>query len=397
MKKRFQRVPGDVSRVVVGAFEALESRTYLTAAPTASIDAVQPPGTSQATVYDFSVTYSDPVAVDATTLGNGNLVVTFPNDSQSEAATLVSTDLTDGPVVDATYQISFGSGLSATNDGNYQVSINADSVSDTIGNPVPAGNIGSFTLSVEPVAPTGDFAVSAPSGKFAAAVLSGSTQKGGAAVVVTYNGTAVVKNALVTTTLYASATQIVDDSAVQIGKSVAKKVGKLKPGATFHIHFAPFAYPDTAGTDYLVSNVALNGTLDSYDGATSTPINVQPAFVDAAALAAVPAKTTLVAGKKTSAMFTIENIGNAAIAGPATIDVGVVAAGSAAGTTPTWLVSGIPVALHLKAGQTKKLRVNFTPATLPASGSYNLAVQINVSGDADTSNDTVFSSAVITI
>jgi hypothetical protein len=250
------------------------------------------------------------------------------------------------------------------------------------------------------IAPTGDFAVSAPSGAFPATVVGGSTQKGGATVTITYNGLATVNHAVVTTTLYASATQIHDDSAVQVGKAVTVRIGKLKPGAHYKIHFAPFAYPQSPVADYLVSDVALNGTLDSYDAATPTPINVQAAFIDADAIAAVPAKTTLVARKRTSALFTIENIGNVAITGVAsraTVDVGVVPAGSPAGTTPTSIALAIPVTLHLKAGQSGRIRVYFTPTTLPAAGLYDLALQINVAGDTVTGNDIVFSTALITI
>jgi len=149
--------------------------------------------------------------------------------------------------------------------------------------------------------------------------------------------------------------------------------------------------------DYLVSDVALNGALDSYDGATAAPINVQAAFIDADALAAVPVRTTLVEHKKASAFFTIENLGNIAITGRATVDAGVVPAGSPEGTTPTSIALAIPITLHLNAGETKKVRVNFTPTTLPATGSYDLALQINVAGDTVASNDTVFSTALVTI
>jgi len=490
-----------------------------TTPPTATIDPTQPPGSNQSRMSDFFITYTDPVAVDAATLGNGNLVVTFPNGSQSEAATLVSTGLTDGPVVHAEYQITFAQDLTTANNGVYEVSLNAgsvkdtaglaaaagsigtftltvtnpdviaptgmvdasqatpdvfsttydftvtyaddvavepdtlgdsnltvtypdgtqhaatfvsqtnpsptsidatyqiafpsdigsadigtygvtiaaDSVTDTSGNPVPAGNIGSFPISFGEVAPTGDFAVSAPTGTFAASVVSGSTQKGGATVVITYNGAATVTNAVVTTTLYTSATQIHDASAAQVGKAVTKRVGKLKPGTHWKIHFAPFAYPEAAGAEYLVSDVALNGVLDSYDGATPSPIDVQGPFVDADALAAVPSTATLVARKRASAVFTIENIGNIPIASRATVDVGVVPAGSPAGTAPTSIALAVPVTLHLNAGQTTKVRVSFTPTALPAAGSYDLAMQITAAGDTVTSNDTVFSTALITI
>ena len=228
--------------------------------------------------------------------------------------------------------------------------------------------------------------------------MSGSTQKGGAAiVVVNYNGAATVKSAVVTTTLYASATQLHDATAVQVGRAVTERFAKLKKGTNLRIHFALFAYPATAGAEYLVADVALNGTLDSYDGATSTPINVQAAFVDADALAAVPATATLVARRRTSALLTVENIGNIAIAGRATIDVGVVPAGAPGGTTPTSIAVATPVRVLLKPGQTGRVRVTFTPTTLPAAGSYDLALQIDVAGDTVISNDTVFSTALITI
>jgi hypothetical protein len=209
-----------------------------------------------------------------------------------------------------------------------------------------------------------------------------------------------VKNAIITTSLYASPTQIHDGSAVQVGRAVTQRIGKLKPGRTLRIHFAPFAYPTTPVADYLVSDVALNGTLDSYDGSTSTPINVQAPFIDADALVATPTKTTLVAHKRTSAFFTIENIGNVAITGlasRATVDVGVVPAGSPAGTAQASIALPIPIALHLKPGQTGKVRVNFIPTTLPTSGAYDLVLEINLAGDTVLSNDTIFSIAPITI
>jgi hypothetical protein len=265
---------------------------------------------------------------------------------------------------------------------------------------------GSVVESLEPrgylsgvpfIPPTGDFAVSSPAGKFPASVVAGSKQKGVTTVVITYNGVATVKNAVVKTTLYASETQFDDASAVQLGKAVTLRIGKLKPGRTLKIHFASFKYPQSPGADYLVSDVALNGTLDSYDGATATPINVLAPFIDADALTAVPAKTKLVVHKKASALFTIENIGDIAISKHATIDVGVVPAGSPPGTTPTFIAPAIPFTLHLNPGQKVKVHVKFRPTTLPAAGSYDLALQINVAGDTDTSNDIVFSTAPITI
>jgi hypothetical protein len=93
------------------------------------------------------VTYTDTQQINTSTLGNGNLTVTFPN-GVSEGATLISTDLPDAASVDATYQINFGTNLTPADDGNYAVDINASSVTNTGGIAVPAGSIGSFSLTV---------------------------------------------------------------------------------------------------------------------------------------------------------------------------------------------------------------------------------------------------------
>ena len=49
-----------------------------TTPPTASVDASQAQASSESTVYDFTVTYTDSKQVDAQTLGDDDLVVTAP-------------------------------------------------------------------------------------------------------------------------------------------------------------------------------------------------------------------------------------------------------------------------------------------------------------------------------
>jgi hypothetical protein len=115
--------------------------------PAGNVDYTQAPENGQSKTYAFTVTYTDPVGIDASTIGNANLVVTFPNDTQSQAAALTSTGLTNGPSVQATYQISFSSNLSGADDGTYQVTLNANSIKNTAGKAAYPGNIGSFTLS----------------------------------------------------------------------------------------------------------------------------------------------------------------------------------------------------------------------------------------------------------
>ena len=152
-------------------------------------------------------------------------------------------------------------------------------------------------------------------------------------VTVRYNGAAVVSKAVVTITLYTSSTHYHDSSAVVAGVAITKKFGKLKPGQSFKVNFKPFLYPGTAGSYFLVSDVALAAPPDSSDGSSTSPITVAAAFVDANAVAAAPVKTTLAAGVKASAFLTIQNVGNVTYSGPATVDVSVIPAGGGLATS----------------------------------------------------------------
>jgi hypothetical protein len=115
--------------------------------PAGNVDSTQAAENDQSKTYAFTVTYTDPAGINASTIGNSNLVVTFPNNTQTQAATLVSTGLANGSSVQATYQISFASNLSSSDDGSYQVVLNANTVKNIAGKAVYSGNVGSFTLS----------------------------------------------------------------------------------------------------------------------------------------------------------------------------------------------------------------------------------------------------------
>ncbi len=371
--------------------------TVDTTSPTAAVDATQVPGSTQASVYDFTVTYTDNIAVNAATLGNGNLTVTLP-DTTTQAATLVSTGLASAGTVQATYQITFPANLTTANNGTYTVLMNANSVTDTSGNAVAAGNIGTFALAVSPSqpppgtpAPTGDFTVGNPTGKIPVSVVTGSKQKSPITVTVT-NGTAGPLTGPVTVTLYISSTTIHDGTAVQVAQ-MTHKVKKLKSGKGFKVTFGKrFIYP-TAGTVFLVADAAFGGKLDSTDGASSA-ITVAQAFVDAKAISAIPAKSTLVANKKVTVNFTIQNIGNVPYAGPATVDVVAV---PTAGGTSTTLATAVPIHLNIKNNGTKKIPVKFLPLTLPATGSYNLMLTIHLPGDTSSANDVVTTAVAVTV
>jgi hypothetical protein len=109
---------------------------------------------SGATVYTFTVTYTDNVAVKVSTLDNQDVQVTGPN-SFSQIATLVSVDQnTDGTPRTATYQITPPGGSWDTADnGTYTVSVQATQVSDTTDHFMPSASLGDFAVNVAPNAP----------------------------------------------------------------------------------------------------------------------------------------------------------------------------------------------------------------------------------------------------
>ena len=111
--------------------------------PTAELTGPPPldPGTSSA--VPFTVTYSDNVSINASTLDNNNLVVTGPG-GYSQTATLVSTHLLDSAKLSAVYSVP-----APSVDGSYTISTGADAVMDVSSNPLPAGVVGAFPVQIQ--------------------------------------------------------------------------------------------------------------------------------------------------------------------------------------------------------------------------------------------------------
>jgi hypothetical protein len=104
------------------------------------------------TTHTFTVTYTDDVAVDVSSLGTGDVRVSGPN-WYSQVATFVGVNSsTNGTPRVATYRVTAPSGgwTSAAN-GTYTVSLVASQVRDTAGTYAAAATLGSFQVSV-PVA-----------------------------------------------------------------------------------------------------------------------------------------------------------------------------------------------------------------------------------------------------
>ncbi|MBD2312675.1 carbohydrate-binding protein [Desertifilum sp. FACHB-1129] len=105
--------------------------------------------------YTFSVTYSDDVAIAATTLDSSDVRVIGP-DGFSQLASLVSVNSSqNGTPRVATYRITPPGGSWAFADnGTYSIVMEANQVSDTSNNFVAAGELGSFTVNIASPPPT---------------------------------------------------------------------------------------------------------------------------------------------------------------------------------------------------------------------------------------------------
>jgi len=101
--------------------------------------------------HTISVTYSDNVAVDVSSLDSSDIFVTGLN-GYNEYATFVSVDTdADGSPRTATYAIHPpGTTWNLPDNGTYTVSIVGSQVSDTGGNHVVAGQLGTLTVDIAP-------------------------------------------------------------------------------------------------------------------------------------------------------------------------------------------------------------------------------------------------------
>lgn len=112
------------------------------------------PLVSLAKTIQFSVTYSDNVALDASTLSSTNVRVTGPG-GFSQLATLVSVSMNragiNGTPRTVVYSITPTIGrVDVEADGTYTAALVAGSIKDTKGNAVAAATLGTFKIAVQP-------------------------------------------------------------------------------------------------------------------------------------------------------------------------------------------------------------------------------------------------------
>ena len=136
--------------------------------PTAAINNLVA-ATQGSPTYDFSVLYTDDIAIKAVSIDNQDILVTGSGNF-SQLATLVTLLLSpDTNTLTAFYRFTAPGGLwDEADDGNYTFSLQANQVSDTNGNLAGAKTLGSLGVSFTPIALTGTDAaeaLTAPDGR----------------------------------------------------------------------------------------------------------------------------------------------------------------------------------------------------------------------------------------
>jgi hypothetical protein len=143
--------PG-VTRQVIPQSQLFSPAPVDSTPPTATATAANV-ATSGETTYDFTVTYSDNVAINISSLDNNDVRVTGPN-SFNQLASLVSVNTPgNGTPRTATYRITAPGGTwDAGDNGTYTLALQANQVSDTSNNFAAASTLGTFSVNLTPLA-----------------------------------------------------------------------------------------------------------------------------------------------------------------------------------------------------------------------------------------------------
>src|SRR5262249_49953400 len=119
-------------------------------APTAGSLVAANVTTGGGTTYSFTVTFSDNLGIDNTSIGNGNILVSGPGGFVPLATVVSVTPAGNGMPRTATYQITAPGGTWDIADrGTYSVAVEANQVFDSAGNSVGVISLGSFLVDLK--------------------------------------------------------------------------------------------------------------------------------------------------------------------------------------------------------------------------------------------------------
>jgi Tol biopolymer transport system component len=347
-----------------------------TVATTAGMAGVSAPTSA----YDFSLTWTDDVAVDAASIGNGDVVATGPN-GYREPATLVS--VSAGPAANqlvAVYRLAGpGGAFDPGDNGNYVIEVAAGEVKDAAGNfaaSVPVAG-GTFVVGIPALADGPDLQAVSLQGAVPESVVSGAKQKLRPLSLTVTNAGNQPAAGTVTLRLVASADETADATDTTVAEGPAKL--KLAPGKSKTFKLKAKSFPAVADGEYhLLAVVDAAGVLpervESNNAALlAAPVRIAAPYSDVAVMTPV-LSGKLAAGKKASLVATLTNAGNTTARGgqPARVRLTTDPANPAA---PSRTVN-LPLKLKLKPGATKTVKSKLTlPADL-VPGTYFVAVDL---------------------
>lgn len=147
-----QVADGSDNLMPAGALGSFQINIADTTAPTAIVSA--PNITTAGATYTFTVTYTDNIALDASSFSSGDILITGPNGFGQPATFIDASPNSDGSPRNVTYQITGPGGTwDFADNGTYSLSVVASEVADTSGNFVAASALGTFQVNIADTEP----------------------------------------------------------------------------------------------------------------------------------------------------------------------------------------------------------------------------------------------------
>ena len=304
------------------------------------------------TPYQFSVTYSSPNEVNASTIGNNNWLVQLPNGT-TEAATLLTTGLTNATNVTATYSVP-----APTANGTYSVIAGTSPVTDLPGSVIGSGGtLGTFNVT--------------PSDTITGLVRTPTLTP--------------IAGALVTAGSISAITTA----------SGAYSLSGLADGSYIVSETPPSGQQVLPHTSQSVT-VSGNETLGNINF-VNTAANTSGSGNNLTGVFAKPFAGAANAGAAFRSSVEVENTGTTTI--KQTVNVTELLTTDGTASTAIGVLNTVPVKLNLKHGQSKTVPLSFTYPSSTTTGSYKVVAVVDSTNVVPESNklDNVFASSAIQI
>ncbi len=329
-----------------------------------------PTDTSSTTPYTFSMTWSDDVAVKASSIGSGNVLVTGPG-GYSQLGTLVSAATGDSNTIVAQYRVT-----APAVDGTYTVSVGSNPVTDTNNNPIAAATLGTFTV-----------AINQPTGSISGYVLG---IKGlglpGQTVYLDSNKNGVLDSG--------EPTSITDSTGFYSFANLLTGTYRVEEVPTSGLFEGE---PDSGFRDVMVTSGATTGSVRFAN--FRNPLAAGTAGPDLVVAYTGAPPVSGIEGNKGSFSVKITNVGTTTATGPVDLSLMASTNGTISGTASYIGTVSASKSINLKPNASKTVKFAFEYPTLVTAGSYSLVTTVDSSNGIVETNESnnLAASAPITI